>query len=537
MSPVVESPRELGRYILYDQIASGGMATVHFGRMHGAIGFSRLVAIKRLHPNFASNSHFVQMFLDEARLAARLEHPNIVSTIDVVADGTEVFLVMEHILGDSLEALMRNASEPSPLPIASAIMCNVLEGLHSAHETAGDAGEPLGLVHRDVSPHNVLVGVDGVARVFDFGIAKATTNTEETRDGVVKGKVTYMAPEQVWNKVDRRADIYAAGVILWELLAGRRRHAGERNDALFLKLVKNELEVPVAPSSLRADATPELDEVVARATHPDPEQRYATAREMAVALEAAVMPAPARAVSEWVRTVAGDRIDRRSAIMRRIEADTQGPSSIDAISLSGFPSTGTMRVVTGTISRPSVVPTSMHPAVMSGPPSWHVQPHATRRNWTLPAALLAFAAGMLMVGLRVHSNQTARGPRSAEIVVGASAREPQTSAMVPRGEAPAISATSMPLSTPSALPSSAASNEAVKPIATSTVQALRSWHPTPATVQPPSRASRTQEPSPTPAAKSVEPSPPNTNPGHKSGCESPFAIGPDGIRQIKPECM
>jgi serine/threonine-protein kinase len=412
-------------------------------------------------------------------------------------------------------------------------MCNVLEGLHGAHETKDDAGEPLALVHRDVSPHNVLVGVDGVARVFDFGIAKAATNTEETRDGVVKGKVTYMAPEQVWNKVDRRADVYAAGVILWELVAGRRRHAGERNDALFLKLVKNELEVPTAPSSFRPEATPELDEVIARATHPDPEQRYATAREMAVALEAAVMPAPARAVSEWVRTVAGDRIERRSAVMRRIEADTQGPSSIDAISLSGFPSTGTMRVVTGTMSRPSIVPTSMHPAVMSGPPSWHAQPHPPRRNWTLPAAFFAFATGMLMVGLRVHSNQTARSPRTAEIVVGASAREPQSSSNLPKTEVSAPPASSVLLVVPSALPSAPASSESVK----STAQGSRSWHPASPPAPAPRGPSRPQESLPSSAPKGVEPSPPNTNPGHKPGCESPFAIGPDGIRQIKPECM
>ncbi|MCW5832327.1 MAG: serine/threonine protein kinase [Labilithrix sp.] len=342
-------PRELGRYVLYDQIAAGGMATVHFGRMHGAIGFSRLVAVKRLHPNYANDAHFVQMFLDEARLAARISHPNVVSTLDVVADESEVFLVMEHVLGDSLEAMMpREGSRPIPLPVISSIVCGVLEGLHGAHEALDDMGEPLEIVHRDVSPHNVLVGVDGVARVFDFGIAKAAINTQETRDGVIKGKVTYMAPEQVRGVADRRADLYAAGVILWELLAGRRRHAGERNDGLFLKLAKNELEPPPPPSTLRADATPELDAVVARATAQSSALRHR-------ARDGRRAPKPARRrgdVAGIVREVAGARIERVASVMRRIESDVQGGSEGRlTTTMARAGSTGSIHVVCMTIPR------------------------------------------------------------------------------------------------------------------------------------------------------------------------------------------
>ncbi|HVH45215.1 MAG TPA: protein kinase [Labilithrix sp.] len=543
MSAVEESPRDLGRYVLYDQIASGGMATVHFGRMHGAIGFSRLVAIKRLHRNFVTDAHFVQMFLDEARLAARLDHPNVVSTIDVVADESEVFLVMEHILGESLEALMpRAGSKPVPLPIASAIMCNVLEGLHSAHETKDDGGTPLGLVHRDVSPHNVLVGVDGIAKVFDFGIAKAATNTQETREGVVKGKVTYMAPEQVWGTIDRRADIYAAGVILWELIAGRRRHAGERNDSLFLKLAKNDLEAPEPPSSLRGDATAALDEVVARATHPQADHRFATAREMAVALEAAVMPAPARSVAEWLREVAGERIDRRSAVMRRIEADVQGPSSIDAIAVPGSSSTGSVRVVTGSLSRSGVVATnSMPPSVMSGPPRWSAHPEPPRRSWTLPAALLAFTTAMLLVGLRVYSKHPTHAPPEPDIAVGAAAHEAASTANITSSSSNGAPAAGDPTTAnPGAAASVAigpASGDGGK-VLPAAFQAARTWHPAVA-AQPAVRVpARGSDPTPAPTPGRVDPaSPPNANAGHKPGCESPFAIGPDGIRQIKPECM
>lgn len=516
-------PRELGRYVLYDQIAAGGMATVHFGRMHGAVGFSRLVAVKRLHPNYASDAHFVQMFLDEARLAARVSHPNVVSTLDVVADEGEVFLVMEHVLGDSLEAMMpRDGSRPIPLAVISSIVCGVLEGLHGAHEALDDSGEPLEIVHRDVSPHNILVGVDGVARVFDFGIAKATTSTQETREGVIKGKVTYMAPEQVRGTADRRADLYAAGVILWELLAGRRRHAGERNDGLFLKLAKNEIEAPPPPSSLRPDADAALDAVVARATHPDPDQRFDTAREMAVALEAAVAPAPARDVTEWVREVAGTRVDRVAAVMRRIESDVQGGAEGRLTSMMARAgSTGSIHVVTATIPRTGTG--SVQVRADGARPSERPTMHAAQRSWTMPAALVAFTVAMLLVGVRTLTRRDAASVTHVDAA-------PLTSATTTNGVAPNASepATELPAAAPAAAPSSAEADAGPRraaPPARAWVAPAPAFRPQPRDVAPASA----------PPARAD--SPPQASPAHKPGCESPFAIGSDGIRQIKPECL
>src|SRR5262245_51026591 len=166
----------IGRYALHGELASGGMATVHLGRLLGPVGFSRTVAIKRLHAQYAQDPEFVSMFLDEARLAARIRHPNVVPTLDVVATSGELFLVMEYVPGESLSRLARAARdrmERMPPRIVSAIMSGVLHGLHAAHEAKSERGEPLGIVHRDVSPQNVLVGTDGVARVLDFGVAKA----------------------------------------------------------------------------------------------------------------------------------------------------------------------------------------------------------------------------------------------------------------------------------------------------------------------------------------------------------------------------
>src|ERR1700733_14777693 len=184
--------RILGRYALYDEIAAGGMATVHLGRLIGPVGFSRTVAIKRLHQQYAKNPEFVAMFLDEARLAARIRHPNVVPTVDVVAMEEELFLVMEYIQGESLSRLFRAASvaaAPIPRSVAVTIMAGVLHGLHAAHEAKTEHGQPLDIVHRDVSPQNVLVGVDGVARVLDFGVAKAAHRVQTTQDGRIKGKL------------------------------------------------------------------------------------------------------------------------------------------------------------------------------------------------------------------------------------------------------------------------------------------------------------------------------------------------------------
>ena len=212
-------PRIVGHYAIFEELAHGGMASVHLGRLRGAAGFTRTVAIKRLHEQYARDPEFVSMLLDEARLAARIKHPNVVPVFDVVACDGELFLVMEYVAGETLSRLIVASAQQGtriPVQITAAILIGALTGLHAAHDAVSERGEPLHIVHRDVSPQNLIVGMDGVARVFDFGIAKAAQRGVTTQNGALKGKIGYMSPEQLrGERIDRRSDVFAAGVVLW----------------------------------------------------------------------------------------------------------------------------------------------------------------------------------------------------------------------------------------------------------------------------------------------------------------------------------
>jgi len=318
--------RVIGRYVLFREVAHGGMATVHLGRLRGVGGFARTVAIKRLHPPFARDPEFVSMFLDEARLAARIQHPNVVPVLDVVASGGELFLVMEYVHGEGLSKLLKRARAQGiapPARLVIGILVDVLYGLHAAHEARNERGDPLDVVHRDVSPQNVLVGVDGVARVLDFGIAKAAQCVHaETRVGQLKGKLGYMAPEQIAAaKVDRRVDVYAAGVTLWEALTGERMFTQRELPHLIAEILTRE---HVPPSRIAPGTSPELDAVVMRALERDPKDRHATAADMAADLER-VVPLPSRReIGEWVARVADGALRSRAASIAEIETTTFG---------------------------------------------------------------------------------------------------------------------------------------------------------------------------------------------------------------------
>ncbi len=205
-----------------------------------------MVAIKRLHPQFAAQPEFVSMFVDEARLATRFRSPHVVSTLDVVATGEELFLVMDYVAGESLARLAAtDRGDRIPVPIAVAIVAGALEGLHAAHEARGETGEPLGLVHRDVSPQNILVGTDGLARVLDFGIAKAAGRLQSTRDGELKGKLSYMPPEQLRREpLGRRGDVYSAAVVLWETLTGERLFGGDDEGGIVTRVLMGKVQAP-----------------------------------------------------------------------------------------------------------------------------------------------------------------------------------------------------------------------------------------------------------------------------------------------------
>jgi serine/threonine protein kinase len=314
----------VGRYKLLDEIASGGMASIHVGRLVEAHGFSRTVAIKRLHPQFAKDPQFVAMFIDEARLAARIKHPNVVPTLDIVSTDDELFLVMEYVPGTTLARLLSATAqlgEKNPVAAVCGAMVGVLHGLHAAHEATSDDGAPLALVHRDVSPQNVLLGAEGVPRLIDFGVAKAVGRIQTTRDGQLKGKLAYMSPEQLHSlPVDRRADIYAAAVMLWEALVGARLFAGDSEGATIGKV----LSAPVDPPSVaRPGLGDGFDACVMRGLARDRDARFATAKEMAIALQDAAGRgglASAHEIGVWVERLAHDDLADRAARITELES-------------------------------------------------------------------------------------------------------------------------------------------------------------------------------------------------------------------------
>jgi serine/threonine-protein kinase len=317
-----ERPARVGRYEVHGEIGSGGMATVYYGRLSGPFGFGRTVAIKRMHAHLAKEPEFRRMFADEVRLAARVQHPNVVNVLDVVLEQGEAFLVMEYVAGVALARLMsaaRDEEEPVPPGIAVGIVCGLLHGLHAAHEATGQGGEPLHIVHRDVSPQNVLIGVEGVPRLIDFGVAKAVGRLQTTVEGHIKGKIGYMPPEQVWDKeIDRRADVYAAGVVLWELLTGRKLvKVADNQIASMLQMLEARIEPPCAT---RPDLPADLNAAVMRALSYERTQRFATARQMAATLEASMPVAGALEIGEWARRLAGRALAERASSIASMES-------------------------------------------------------------------------------------------------------------------------------------------------------------------------------------------------------------------------
>ena len=299
--------RQVGRYTIFDQIGAGGMATVHLARFSGPAGFSRVVAVKHLLPHLSFDAEFKALIVEEARTASRVRHPNVVPTLDVVVDEGDVYIVMEYVPGETLSFLRRAAKEARqdiPAAICSAVLVGALQGLHAAHEARTPSGELLDIVHRDVSPPNILVGSDGVPVVLDFGIAKTLQGKAETRSGRVKGKSSYMAPEQIRGEpITRAVDIFAAAVVLWELLTGRRLFFGATEQERMRKVLEGAEAMP--PSLLVPRLPKGLDEVVLRGLRQNPRHRFKTALEMAEAIEKVAggrrVAAPARGAAEASR--------------------------------------------------------------------------------------------------------------------------------------------------------------------------------------------------------------------------------------------
>jgi serine/threonine protein kinase len=520
-APPVESSvppaRVVGRYLMYDEIACGGMASVHYGRLVGLVGFSRTVAIKYLHPQFSRDAEFVSMFLDEARLVARIQHPNVAAPLDVVVleDSKEIFLVMEYVHGENLSRLIgsaRSSKLPIPPAIGASIICGALRGLHAAHEAVDEQGTPLDVVHRDISPQNIMVGVDGVARVLDFGVAKAAARCQSTQQGQLKGKLAYMAPEQLRaGGVDRRVDIFAAGIVLWEALTQRRLF--QPNDAASaLALV---LGSPIRrPSQVNPAVPAELDRVVMKALERDVKVRFQTAGEFADAIEEASTIASTSKVGEWVKSACGNDLSKRAGRVSAIERSTSGLSSADDIQRLLPHKSGTRlgeestdpgnpakaaRSATGSI--PSDKSVDDHLPRSSSDPSAG-NPPRRRKSWLVAAGasaiLLAAAASFVVLWPRGREAGTGNGP----------GQDPSRSLVETNRQA---------------VPTTLAVNVPVAP--------------------PPSPVAATAPASPTShneavvRAKSGKVASPKKPRPAKSDCSPPYFLDSEGIRRVKPQCL
>lgn len=345
----------LGRYELLLPVARGGMAEVWAARLHGSRGFRKLVAIKTILRGAIDDTRLEQMFLAEAELASRIQHPNVVQTLELGEHASGLYLVLEWVEGQSLSALLTEASAHGgiPLKIAVNLVGQACKGLHAAHELTDENGAPLGVVHRDISPQNVLVSFSGTVKVVDFGIAKATAAASTlTEAGEVKGKLAYMAPEQLRGSagVDRRADIFSMGTLLYAMTTGRHPFRGDHPSAT-LRNITTRGSVP-PPSAHVEDYPSALEEVVLKSLKKDPSERFATAHEMLQALERAVPEALERSfdakVAEFIAKVsgssgserhqrireAGDMLDRLR-IKSGSSLEQTSPSSLSALAIDG----------------------------------------------------------------------------------------------------------------------------------------------------------------------------------------------------------
>lgn len=480
------------RYELLGELATGGMATVYLGRQKGALGFSRTVAIKSMHPQLAKDPAFRAMFIDEAHLTARIRHPNVVPTLDIVQSESKLLIIMEYVEGVSLSVLLKAAKEREmqlPVGVVTSIVHDVLEGLHAAHELNDDQGQPFGVVHRDVSPQNILVGVDGVARVVDFGVAKATGRSYKTQTGEIRGKVGYMSPEQMFGEsLDRRVDIYAAGVVLWEALAGDRLFNAPTDAALVLLVTRGMVSPPsVARGERLANG---YDELVSKALAQEPSGRFTTAAEMNKRLMEIEKPATREEVGRLVRELAPGEIASRANFMRGSSPSLE-VSALDAES----------KAVLDVLTRATMTSEIGTQGSMKAP---------TTRLSVL--AIMAVASTVFLAFAAYQARVMAK-PSSGNAVISAATESAPPAVAPPAVAPPAVT----PLPAPATVPPPAVSTAVVE---------------LPVTTPAPGVKTRSGHKFPAPAAR------PAPAPGApKPDCTPPYTTDAVGNRHYKEECI
>lgn len=413
-------PHRLAKYDIVARIAQGGMGNVYLARSTGLAGFSKLVVVKTLRSDFAEDPKFCEMFLDEARLAARLNHRNVVQTNDAGVDAGTYFMVMDYLDGRNLWRIQKHYAKDGewmPLSVSVRILADMLAGLHHAHELADFEGKNMGVVHRDVCPANVFVTIDGQVKVVDFGVAKAKNHSHETQAGTIKGRVAYMSPEHVSGKnIDRRADLFSAGIMLWEALEGKRYWEGLAEAQVLGRLLSGELGP--APSADRPEL---LRAACARALARASEDRYPTAQAMRLALEEWLehneerngladlgaklneITASERArIAELVEAAASAKSTDQVPALEPTGASALGESRISsspvrppAPSTSGVSSSGVPSI--SGVGIPSSPPTASNPTVTATTtPSFPPSTAESSANKLWPLA--AIAATVLVVG-------------------------------------------------------------------------------------------------------------------------------------------
>jgi serine/threonine protein kinase len=508
----------LGRYYLGQHLASGGMGSVHIGLKVGALGFQRLVAIKRLHPHLAGDADFAARFKDEIRLVSPLTHPNVVQTFDVVESDGGLALILELVEGVTLHELLSDAREAGvvlPVAVAAGFVSQALHGLHAAHEAVDENGNPLELVHRDVSPQNIMIGKDGLVKVLDFGVAKAASATHVTKAGQLTGKAAYMAPEQVlMRSLDRRTDVFAAGVVLWESLTGERlfRAPGTSESAALMNIL--ELRVR-APSELRAGISADLDRLVLHALDRDPSRRFGTARDFALALEGALSVASNSEISDTIADFCGARLARRANRVQQFR-----DSLLRGVPIVGAP-------------EPEVV---TPPPLLSEPSGGRTPPPAESNTAEVQGVLLDEGG---------RPSAFPRRPRTvfwlaaAAVLVGVVLRQ------APRRSTLAASSQSPTVASMSARPPSAPK---IAPLPVVPRAVAESERPATATLAVPSLSPDRRAQTSRPSQRKAPPLSAHGKRGRSGSasvprmtvtdpCSPPTYTDADGIRHFKPECL
>lgn len=525
----------VGRYLLHRQIARGGMATIHIARLMGDEGFSRIVAAKRLLPEFAEDTEFVAMFMDEARIASKVHHPNVVPVLDLVTTTDEVMLVQEYVHGVPLHVLLRTAHEAGkkiPVRIAVSIAAQTLAGLHAAHTTVDEMGSPLNIVHRDVSPQNVMVAVDGSARLLDFGVAKATMAAHVTRDGTFKGKLAYSAPEQVRGRPVQQSDVYALAVVLWELLVGHRMHGSAQGEAELVATIMGGKIPPItealaneadwgAIDSEEWKALSAIEPIVQKGLAVEVAERYQTAAEMEAALVKVVPPASTSEVAAWVKSLGKDFIETRDKVIAAEEASWRKTAVSTSVRRTPVP---------GSLRAPTMSDTSSP----SSPSAAVLPPHPPSLRTRALIGVLGVLVILLSVGVvfAMHGADTSTvTPAKAEPVpepVAAPATKVETPppAQPKQEEPPPPPAATAEVAVPQQQEEAAAPTEvAAEKQATPVRRPMRQWNRVAKVKQ--------KEPDPTPTPAVVEQPKPQQD---ADDCKTPYYF--EGNKKIfKQNCL